>query len=699
MKENWNYQGRNEECMMRKIILLVIFSIWAISHPYLYTDEHKPIPYQVEQRTLQHEVSVTLKLVQVYVTDKKGNPITDLDKSEFEIFDNEVLMDITEFETYSFSSAQSEEVKKEIAESSSETMNRKFFLFFDFAFNNPTGIKASKDAAIHFLENKLQPTDKVGILSYSSFKGLKLHEYLTTDHSKVREVIDGFGVRKVLGRVEDVEEKYFRTVSGMTTSDASQDAQDLDASFQAQQPGMPASSNFTGRYNEAEILEYKYHAINFCTRLEDMAKAFRYIPGHKHIVLFSSGVASSIMYGIGSPLGSLKTGSLGDEETRTSYENMIKELSSSNTQVYALNTEEQRARIHQDEEMLGGLSLRKIAKSTGGKYFDKVQKYETALDEIQNITSTYYVLGYYVDEKWDGKYHELKVRVKRKGTRVHTQAGYYNPKLFSEYTKLEKQIHLVDLALTDRPYLQTPLYFPMVTLPCPIVGGNLFTCSKIPVDRIKEISGEKTEIVYIVFDEREDIIDFKRMEINFSKLSNKNIYYYVVSNLPPGLYQCRVVIRNLETGRGAKAASQAIIQEKQDSKFKLWPPLLLKPEQNVIFLNNPPRIYPFDKNQYSPLLEDLSRGTSKLLLVLPCSADGIEDPRFSLWARLIVQTTGEEIRPSFSVVDSFQEQDMFIFVVEIQTQDLEAGKYSLYVFLDEKDQKLRSHTITNITIK
>jgi VWFA-related protein len=200
---------------MRKTFLLLIVLLTAASHPYLLTNAHNPIQTQSDQETLQHEVTVTLKLVQVYVTDKKGKPITDLDKTEFEIHDNGALKEITDFEQHILSSSPSDETKKEFEEPTPEIMNRKFFLFFDFAFNNPTGIKASKEAAIHFLENTLQPTDKVGILSYSSFKGLKLHEYLTTDHQKVREVVEGFGVRKILGRVEDVEEKYFRTVSGM----------------------------------------------------------------------------------------------------------------------------------------------------------------------------------------------------------------------------------------------------------------------------------------------------------------------------------------------------------------------------------------------------------------------------------------------------------------------------------------------------
>ena len=49
---------------------------------------------------LQHEVSVTLKLIQVYVTDSSGNPVTNLNKDDFLIYDNKKLQKITEFERY-----------------------------------------------------------------------------------------------------------------------------------------------------------------------------------------------------------------------------------------------------------------------------------------------------------------------------------------------------------------------------------------------------------------------------------------------------------------------------------------------------------------------------------------------------------------------------------------------------------------------
>jgi hypothetical protein len=66
----------------------LIFFVAALMLPSLR--EAGPI-YQEAEKTraaLQHEVTVTLKLIQVTVTDKKGNPVSDLHKDEFVLYDN-----------------------------------------------------------------------------------------------------------------------------------------------------------------------------------------------------------------------------------------------------------------------------------------------------------------------------------------------------------------------------------------------------------------------------------------------------------------------------------------------------------------------------------------------------------------------------------------------------------------------------------
>jgi VWFA-related protein len=165
---------------------------------------------RTEQKVLEHEVSVILKLIQVYVLDMQGNAVTDLEKEDFELYDNGKLQSITDFERHVlFTEDDATQPSLKEKASSPAKLNRKFFLFFDLAFNTARGIKNAREAALYFIDHQLQPTDEVGVLSYSATKYFTVHEYLTTNHKKVREAVEGIGIKDMLGRAEDAEQRYW----------------------------------------------------------------------------------------------------------------------------------------------------------------------------------------------------------------------------------------------------------------------------------------------------------------------------------------------------------------------------------------------------------------------------------------------------------------------------------------------------------
>ncbi len=98
------------------------------------------------QKPLQHEVAVTLKLIQVYVTDKNGKPVANLDKSAFQIYDNGQLQAITEFEKHMAPTPSPGITEPSVKEAlvSTETaaprMGRKFFVLIDLDANDLEGI-------------------------------------------------------------------------------------------------------------------------------------------------------------------------------------------------------------------------------------------------------------------------------------------------------------------------------------------------------------------------------------------------------------------------------------------------------------------------------------------------------------------------------------------------------------------------------
>ena len=96
------------------------------------------------QEGLQHEVSVTLKLVQVYVTDRHGRPVTDLIREDFVLFDNGERRDITDFERHLLlppdSTLPAAESESGTRSAEPVSLNRKFFILLDIVGNDDVGI-------------------------------------------------------------------------------------------------------------------------------------------------------------------------------------------------------------------------------------------------------------------------------------------------------------------------------------------------------------------------------------------------------------------------------------------------------------------------------------------------------------------------------------------------------------------------------
>jgi hypothetical protein len=69
-----------------------------------------------------------------------------------------------------------------------------------------------------------------------------------------------------------------------------------------------------------------------------------------------------------------------------------------------------------------------------------------------------------------------------------------------------------------------------------------------------------------VFDEKNDIVTFDRVEMDFSKLPDEKFKHTCYLSIPPGEYKCRVVIRNMKTGRGAVGSVSVAILEDSNSE-------------------------------------------------------------------------------------------------------------------------------------
>ncbi len=628
------------------------------------------------QDSLQYEVAVTVKLVQVHVTDPDGNPARDLEMSDFVLYDNGKLQTITGFEKHFLAAPEVkvEEAKLSRARDVASLMNRKFVFLFDGERNDNAGLAMSRKAALQFMDDQVQPTDEIALMSYSPIQGLVLHEYFTSDHQKMREAITKAKIPPGI------------SAKGEKTVDPDHEAMGtelLNQQIFARHGHAPQPGGTRG----------------FIFSLTDLAKAFRHIPGQKNIILFTKGFGRSI----------LDPGS----SNKAFFESMSHELASANSPVFSVNT----AAEIEERFMPPETSLEFLSKQTGGKYFDNMNYYSKNAAEIQNTTANYYVLSYSVPSSWDGKYHDIKVEVKKPGYQVYAQRGYFNPLPFTKLSPTEKQLQLLDLALGEKAYFEQHLNFPMIALPFSnIKDANTLLISDVPVQRLRETVGDKTEFIILVFDTDRNIVDSKRVETNWGTIKGERICQFAAAGLAPGRYDCRIVIRNLDSGRAAVGACAVDIPEKEaDTKLKLYPPLLLIPGEQAQYLNVSGEkkagaleaitisdVYPYPQKEFSPLVGGLETGTESVCAAVRCAcanpSTGEVKPEVQFSAWLVPEGSGQKTDLTVNLLGIANQDGARVYLLEFELPELEPGSYSLHVLGEDTAAKASSETSSILSV-
>jgi VWFA-related protein len=617
-----------------------------------------PAGGQAKEAPIQHVVTVTLKLIQVFVTDAKGKPALDLEKSDFAVTDNGRPQAITDFEKHVLAlpaavpAGGQPSVPSPAARTEAPLLDRKFIFLIDYVRNGLEGVQKAKLAALEFLDSKVSPGDEVGLFTLSPISGLTLHEYLTTDHGKVRARL-----------------KRLRDSVGGAGDPASGDLMGMELLNAQVFAGHGGHAGPSGRDLFAEIAEW--------------AKALRAIPGQKNIILFSMGFGT----------GAVRPGRLNN----VLFENMVRALASANAPVFAVDTTPQSLPGRDVEEKLpsGTLperSLAYLSEMTGGKYLGGVNAQARIASDIHEATANYYVLGYAVPAAWDGKYHEVKVEVVRPGHVVHAQRGYFNPVPFGKLTPLEKHLHLLEVALGEGGQAGRPALFPVAALPFPRRGGTgTLLVAELPRD-LRVLLGDRVEFVSLVLDEGQAIVDGKRWEVDPEDLKAARIVLYSVAALGPGRYDFRAVLRNLDDGRAAAGAFMVEVPAMSPDEPVMFPPLFLVRGAGANYLDlTPPakdgdragssisEAFPFPADQFVPLIGELEPGATSLWADLACVWKAERGGERDLSARLFREASGEEIPVTVELLSASSREDRDIYLLGLEFPALAPGAYRLEV--------------------
>lgn len=670
----------------------------------------------------REDVTVTVKLIQAYVTAKDGKPVTDLAAADFEVTDNGRAMPVTHFENHILGG---DNVAPAVPVEGPH-LGRKLFLFFDFAFVDPRGSRKAREAALHFIDTAVKPGDEVGVMSYSPTRGLTIHEYLTTDHAQIRRIVDAFGLRAVTGRAESLTNFIYadelRHMQDDQTAGQASDAGTAEGFFANQ-----ARAQSGGVVDEGRRQGYVDQARQFAQTFANLARALRYVPGWKNLILFSSGFSRALITGQrgGSSVPSMDArdpeammaemnaydNAQSNSGVRTEFSTALKELKTSNIPIYAVDCSPTLGEMDINNplassvgsrELSGKDSLIQLAGETGGRYFSNSMDYRNALATVEDITSAYYVLGYSVPAAWDGAFHKIKVKVNRPGCKVFSQNGYYNPKPFGEYTKFEKLLQMTDLALSDNPQAQLPAEAPMGVMPVMIGGwphGVAFV--GLSKDAADAAIGNRADAFLLLYDEDQGRSSIKSFKLKPPADGPKACFSAFVVPLNPGRYTCRIIVQNAETGLGARGSAALVIPKAAASSVWLDPPLFLEADTGSSDIGAAPEatlswLFGYDPGKYAPLVGALPAGPQRIHAALR-STLGAPEVELEITASDLQDGARSDV--AVTVLDVRQTKSLRSYLLELAFADLKPGLHTLTIVAKDKAGGQGNETTTSFSVR
>jgi VWFA-related protein len=371
-----------------RIVPLMLFPL--LIAPFI----HSQIPQQAPP------LRVTTRLVQVSVLvhDEHGEPLTGLTKDDFELLDQGRPQAITQFSVDSIQPAPS-------APPTPPSPN-----VFSNRTDQPSGIAGTTTVilidssnthvqdltfATHKLEAflaQMQPQDRVALYSLSD--GLLLVRDFTNDGQSLLKALAGL-----------------------------QHAESLNMSGSA-------DGNI-----ETRIYFQTRRAEDTPTAFRSLANHMAGIPGRKNLIWISGAFPESTGY--------LRMGNRRSFETE--IDRAARYLTDANVAVYPIDA---RGLMTRDNSQLADWrnfsTMDLFADLTGGKASYNNNDIGGAIRRAIDDSRVTYALGYYPDQnKWDGTFHEIKVKVHRHGAQVRYRQGYFA----GEQSVMADQKHRAQLIL------------------------------------------------------------------------------------------------------------------------------------------------------------------------------------------------------------------------------------------------------------
>ncbi len=403
-------------------------------------------------------------------------------------------------------------------------------MLFDLSSMQPEEIKRSAASARDYIQNKLTPSDMVAIATLSTT--LQVPQDFTSDRTLLLQV---------LGRMTGDEGMGFEEiVAGDPTDDS--------------------ATGFTADDSEFTL----FNTDRRLQAIQALTEAMAPIEQKKSLIYFSSGMTQTGL------------------DNRVAMRTVVDKAVRSNVSIYAADMrglqalgpagDASQASTRGQSAFSGAAvsgrfdtmsasqdALSSLAQDTGGRAFFDLNDFGAVFDKVVADTSAYYLLGFSsTNHAKDGRFRRIRVTLKRPDLKLEYRAGYYAPRDFLHAGRDDREQQLTeqlfsDLSVTDVPVYASSAYFRMKGDRYFVPLWIMVPGSAVPFNKSGDKSKATIDIVGVVRDPQQRPVARIRDTVNLAVSANeqverKNVQYQTDLELPPGVFNLKVVVRENETG-------------------------------------------------------------------------------------------------------------------------------------------------------
>lgn len=543
------------------------------------------------------KVPVEVVVVNAIVTDRNGNPITDLTVDDFEVLENRKKQTIQSFSQEIYQSSQSSltwgsaVAAEEAAPEAAPEKPRLLSLVIDDLTYPPMGtLNRTVDAIRGFVERGLSAENYISIMTASRGYFVPFtqdRELLLAEIDRLHKKLDYSQALRQRGCVTmtDAQAEEIEVISPapgnrpLDVAMAEAEACGIGASFAGalserptvgigaggNDPSQQVVENYVRRLASQHLAGQRSRIRRLLDVLRAHIRSLGPVEAQKSMVLLSAGfLHRALRYELERLVDmALKTGMLFNTIRATGLETSpLYDVSNDFTSSSNLRLD--KSLLVTEDRKQKGMSLEYLARATGGIYFRDNNDLAAGLRQVVDQQFSYYVLSYATPpKKPDGRYYRLRVKVSRPGVRVIHRKGFFAPKerLSPEEQKKKEMLEAMR-APTDLREIPLQMSYhgsrlDPDTYRLEIVTRLGFDDLPFLVEEGKRIN--RINLAVVAFDAKDEYVggdekawNFKLGDSSYQALVQSGLTSKVVLKVPPGRYQVKVAAReNLNAGLGS----------------------------------------------------------------------------------------------------------------------------------------------------